>query len=77
MVYIKKEFSKNTTELFTKTIFHYVPKLLKYIDFSRKIFLFVTTVLLNKNLQFYLKCSLIINDETFCFTPFHHKCQQH
>ena len=26
------EFSKNTTEVFTKTIFHYVPKILKYID---------------------------------------------
>ena len=29
---MKKEFSKNTTEVFTKTIFHYVPELLKYID---------------------------------------------
>ena len=29
---MKKEFSKNTTEVFTKTIFHYVPRLLKYID---------------------------------------------
>lgn len=29
---MKKEFSKNTTEVFTKTIFHYVPKILKYID---------------------------------------------
>ena len=29
---MKKEFSKNTTEVFAKTIFHYVPKLLKYID---------------------------------------------
>ena len=32
VVYMKKEFSKNTTEVFTKTIFHYVPELLKYID---------------------------------------------
>lgn len=29
---MKREFSKNTTEVFTKTIFHYVPKILKYID---------------------------------------------
>lgn len=29
---MKMEFSKNTTEVFTKTIFHYVPKMLKYID---------------------------------------------
>lgn len=29
---MKQEFSKNTTEVFTKTIFHYVPKILKYID---------------------------------------------
>mgnify|MGYP005770111617 FL=1 len=29
---MKKEFSKNTTEVFAKTIFHYVPELLKYID---------------------------------------------
>ena len=29
---MKKEFSKNATEVFAKTIFHYVPKLLKYID---------------------------------------------
>ena len=29
---MKREFSKNTTEVFTKTIFHYVPELLKYID---------------------------------------------
>ena len=29
---MKKEFSKNTTEVFTKTIFHYVPEILKYID---------------------------------------------
>lgn len=32
VVYMKQEFSKNTTEVFTKTIFHYVPKILKYID---------------------------------------------
>ena len=29
---MKREFSKNTTEVFTKTIFHYVPEVLKYID---------------------------------------------
>lgn len=29
---MKKGFSNNTAEVFTKTIFHYVPKLLKYID---------------------------------------------
>lgn len=29
---MKKEFSKNTTEVFTKTIFHYIPKILEYID---------------------------------------------
>ena len=29
---MKKEFSQNTTEVFTKTIFHYVPDILKYID---------------------------------------------
>lgn len=29
---MKKEFSKNTTKVFTKTIFHYVPEILKYID---------------------------------------------
>ena len=29
---MKKEFSKNTTEVFTKTLFHYVPEILKYID---------------------------------------------
>lgn len=29
---MKKEFSRNTTEVFTKTIFHYVPEILKYID---------------------------------------------
>lgn len=32
LVCIKKEFSKNTTEVFTKTVFHYVPEILKYID---------------------------------------------
>ena len=32
VVYMKKEFSKNTTEVFAKTIFHYVPEILKYID---------------------------------------------
>ena len=29
---MKKEFSKNTTEVFAKTIFHYVLEILKYID---------------------------------------------
>lgn len=29
---MKKEFSKNTTEVFTKVMFHYIPKILKYID---------------------------------------------
>ena len=29
---MKMEFSKNTTEVFAKTIFHYVPEILKYID---------------------------------------------
>ena len=29
---MKQEFSKNTTEVFAKTIFHYVPEILKYID---------------------------------------------
>lgn len=29
---MKQGFSKNTTEVFTKTIFHYVPDILKYID---------------------------------------------
>ena len=29
---MKKEFSRNTTEVFAKTVFHYVPGLLKYID---------------------------------------------
>ena len=33
---MKKEFSKNTTEVFTKTIFHYVPEILKYIDEIRE-----------------------------------------
>ena len=32
VVYMKQGFSKNTTEVFTKTIFHYVPDILKYID---------------------------------------------
>ena len=29
---MKKEFSKNTTEVFAKTMFHYIPEILKYID---------------------------------------------
>lgn len=29
---MKREFSKNTTEVFTKTVFHYIPKIQKYID---------------------------------------------
>ena len=29
---MKKEFSNNTTEVFTKIIFHYIPEILKYID---------------------------------------------
>lgn len=29
---MKKDFSRNTTEVFAKTIFHYIPKILKYID---------------------------------------------
>ena len=33
---MKREFSKNTTEVFTKTIFHYVPKILKCIDEIRE-----------------------------------------
>ena len=33
---MKREFSKNTTEVFTKTIFHYVPEILKYIDEIRE-----------------------------------------
>ena len=32
VVCMKKEFSKNTTEVFSKTMFHYIPKILKYID---------------------------------------------
>lgn len=32
VVCMKKEFFKNTTEVFAKTIFHYVPEMLKYID---------------------------------------------
>ena len=33
---MKKDFSTNTTEVFAKTIFHYVPELLKYIDEIRE-----------------------------------------
>ena len=29
---MKKEFSKNTTEIFVKTMFHYVPEILRYIE---------------------------------------------
>ena len=29
---MKEEISKNTTQVFTKTLFHYVPEILKYID---------------------------------------------
>ena len=29
---MKKEFSKNTTEVFAKTMFHYIPEILRYID---------------------------------------------
>ena len=29
---MKKEFSKNTTEVFTKSIFHFVPKIIEYVD---------------------------------------------
>ena len=29
---MKKIFSNNTTEVFTKTVFHYIPEILKYID---------------------------------------------
>ena len=36
VVYMKKEFSQNTTEVFSKTIFHYVPEILKYIDEIRE-----------------------------------------
>ena len=32
VVYMKKNLSKNTAEGFTKTLFHYVPEILKYID---------------------------------------------
>lgn len=32
VVCMKKEFSKNTTEVFTKALFHYIPKIQKYID---------------------------------------------
>ena len=32
VVCMKKEFSNNTTEVFAKTIFHYIPEILKYID---------------------------------------------
>lgn len=32
VVCMKKIFSKNTTELFVKTLFHYIPEILKYID---------------------------------------------
>ena len=32
VVCMKREFSKNTTELFAKTVFHYVPEILRYID---------------------------------------------
>ena len=32
VVCMKKEFSKNTTEVFTKTMFHYIPKILGYTD---------------------------------------------
>ena len=35
-LYMKMEFSKNTTEVFMKTIFHYVPEILKYIDEIRE-----------------------------------------
>lgn len=36
VVYMKQGFSKNTTEVFAKTIFHYVPEILKYIDEIRE-----------------------------------------
>ena len=29
---MRKKFSKNTTQVFAKIIFHYVPNILKYID---------------------------------------------
>lgn len=32
VVCMKNDFSKNTTQVFAKTIFHYVPEILKYID---------------------------------------------
>lgn len=32
MVCMKKEITKNTTEVFAQTIFHYIPEILKYID---------------------------------------------
>ena len=32
VVCMKNKFSKNTTEVFAKTLFHYVPEILKYID---------------------------------------------
>lgn len=32
VVCMKKNFSGNTTQVFTKTIFHYIPEILKYID---------------------------------------------
>lgn len=32
VVCMKNNFSKNTTEVFVKALFHYVPKILKYID---------------------------------------------
>lgn len=32
VVCMKKKFSRNTTEVFAKTIFHYIPEILKYID---------------------------------------------
>ena len=34
---MKKNFSRNTTEVFAKTIFHYVPEILKYIDEIKEI----------------------------------------
>ena len=32
VVCMKKNFLRNTTQVFTKTIFHYIPEILKYID---------------------------------------------
>lgn len=29
---MKNNFSRNTTQVFAKTIFHYIPEILKYID---------------------------------------------